>query len=133
MQNRKKTFVAIAVALVLIVALVLCWNVFGQKAGEGDKTITVQVNHIDGTVAEWTIKTDSENLRGALESENLIAGDDSGATMFVTMVDGYTADSSREEWWCFTKDGEMMMTGVDDTMIADGDKYEITLTVGYDW
>ena len=68
-----------------------------------------------------------------LEEQELISGDDSGATLFVTTVDGYTADSANEEWWCFTKGGEDMMTGVDDTVIADGDKYEITLTVGYDW
>ena len=30
-----------------------------------------------------------------------------------------------------TKGGEMLMTGVDDTMIADGESYEITLTTGW--
>lgn len=133
MNNKKKTIIAVIVALVLIAALAVCWLTFGDKAGEGEKTITVQVVHLDGESGEWEIRTDSENLRGALESIDLIAGDDSGATMFVTTVDGYTADSAKEEWWCFTKGGEMLMTGVDDTMIADGDKYEITLTTGYEW
>ena len=36
-----------------------------------------------------------------------------------------------QEWWCFTKGGEMLMTGVDDTMIADGEQYEATFTVGW--
>ena len=36
-----------------------------------------------------------------------------------------------QEWWCFTKNGETLMTGVDDTMIADGEHYEATLTVGW--
>ena len=31
-------------------------------------------------------------------------------------------------YWAFSKDGVDLMTGVDDTIIADGDKYEITYT-----
>ena len=73
---------------------------------------------------DFTISTDSENLRGALEQEGLISGDESEYGLYVTTVDGETADSSLNQWWCFTKDGEMLMTGVDDTMIADGEHYE---------
>jgi len=50
----------------------------------------------------------------------------------VTTVDGESADSAKQEWWCFSENGEMLSTGVDDTPIADGESYEITLTVGYD-
>ena len=38
---------------------------------------------------------------------------------------------AKEEWWCFTKDGEDVMTGVDSTPVADGDHFEITLKTGY--
>ena len=31
-----------------------------------------------------------------------------------------------------TKSGEMVNTGADQTPIADGDAFELTLTVGYD-
>lgn len=132
-QNKKKTIIAIVAVVVLIAAFVACYMAFAPKGSEGVKEITVQIIHADGTETLREISTGSENLRGALEEQNLIAGDDSGATLFVTTVDGYTADAANEEWWCFTKGGEAMMTGVDDTVIADGDKYEITLTVGYDW
>ena len=46
-------------------------------------------------------------------------------------MDGETVDDAKQEWWCFTKGGEMMMTGVDDSMIADGEHYEIVFTVGW--
>ena len=82
------------------------------------------MTHVDGTQKDFTISTDSENLRGALEQEGLISGDESEYGLYVTTVDGETADSSLNQWWCFTKDGEMLMTGVDDTMIADGEHYE---------
>ena len=132
-MKNKKTLIAVIVAAALIAAFIACYAAFAPDAQAGDKTITVDIIDADGAVKTVEINTDSDNLRGALEEQELIQGDDSSGTMFVTTVDGYTADSANEEWWCFTKDGEMMMTGVDDTVIADGDKYEITLTVGYDW
>ena len=46
-------------------------------------------------------------------------------------MDGVTADDANQEWWCFTKGGKMLETGVDSTPIADGDTFEITLTQGY--
>ena len=72
-----------------------------------------------------------EYLRGALEQEALIAGEESDYGLFVKTVDGVTADDANQEWWCFTKGGEMLETGVDSTPIADGDTFEITLTQGY--
>ena len=49
----------------------------------------------------------------------------------VYTVDGETADWDRDQsWWCLTKNGDWMDTGVDDTVIADGEHYEFTYTVG---
>ena len=97
----------------------------------GAKTITVQMvyDSVDKTV---TINTDAEYLRGALEEQELIVGTESEYGLFVKSVNGRTADDATQEWWCFTKGGETLMTGVDTTPIADGDKFEITLKVGYD-
>ena len=130
-QNKKKTIIAIAAALVLIAVLIGCYMAFMPKGSEGVKDITVQVIHADGTAKEWEISTHSENLRGALEEQSLISGDDSGATLFVTTVDGYTADGANEEWWCFTKGGGELHTGVDTTPIADGDAFEATLMTSW--
>ncbi|MBQ5987536.1 MAG: DUF4430 domain-containing protein, partial [Clostridia bacterium] len=80
---------------------------------------------------EISIRTDAETLRGALEQESLIAGDEGEYGLFVKTVDGETADDAKQEWWCLTKGGEMWMNGVDTTEIADGDAYEFTLTVGW--
>ena len=52
-----------------------------------------------------------------------------GATITVTVVH---KDDANQEWWCFTKGGESVNTGVDSTPVADGDAFEITFTVGYD-
>ena len=101
------------------------------KAEADEVTITVSVTHADGSEKEFVITTEALNLREALEQENLVQGDESEYGLFVTTVDGEGTDSDKQEWWCFTKGGEMMMTGVDDTLIDDGDHYEIVFTVGW--
>lgn len=93
------------------------------------KNITVTVVHKDGNKKEFPIETDEQYLRGALDS--LIDGVESEYGLYVLTVDGETADESNEEWWCLTQDGEMTTAGVDGVEIADGDCYELTLTVGY--
>ena len=93
--------------------------------------LVVTVVHGDGSSKDFAIATDAEFLRGALEEQQLIEGSESEYGLFVTAVDGETADDALQQWWCFTKGGEMLMTGVDTTPIADGEHYEITLTTGW--
>ncbi|MBQ9965086.1 MAG: DUF4430 domain-containing protein, partial [Clostridia bacterium] len=92
----------------------------------------VQIAYDDVTKSV-NIDTNAEYLRAALEEKNLISGDESEFGLFVKVVDGRTADDAKQEWWCFTKGGETVMTGVDTTPIADGDTFEITLKTGYDF
>ena len=135
MENNKKTgrgkiIAAVAVLIVAAAALAAVYLAFGPKGAAGEKTITVEVVLPDGST-ETAITTDEAYLRGALEQEGMIAGEESEYGLFVTAVNGVAADDSKEQWWCFTKDGESLATGVDSTPIADGEHYEITLTEGY--
>ena len=77
------------------------------------------------------LDTDEEYLGPALQSEGLIDGTQSEFGLYITTVDGYTADESAQEWWCLTKGGQSVNTGVDSTPIADGDAFELTLTTGW--
>ena len=130
-KSNKKIWLA-AAALVVAVAVVLgIYFVTRPAPQQGGKTITVQVVLLEGEPSDFTIQTDEEYLRGALESIDLIEGSESEYGLFVTTVNGVTVDDSKQQWWCFTQDGEMLMTGVDTTPIADGDHFEITLTDGY--
>ena len=135
MQKNKKVLIIAAVVLILIAAAL--FFIEGSKKPvpiEGAKTITVTVMQEGVENKVFTIHTDAEFLRGALEQEDSgisISGSESEYGLFVTTVDGVTADDSKQQWWCFTKGGEMLNTGVDSTPIADGDTFEITLTEGY--
>lgn len=134
MENKKpmnKKLLAGVLALVLVVAaLIGVYFTTRPATSAADKTITATVV-ANGEEEAFTIHTDEEYLRGALESIDLIAGEESEYGLFVTTVNGITADDANQEWWCFTKGGESLNTGVDSTPIADGDAFEITLTVGY--
>lgn len=130
-KKTKTILIAAAILLVLVVAVLLIYNANKPVPQEGSKKLVVTVVHGDGSSKDFSIATDAENLRGALEEQKLIEGTESEYGLYVLTVDGETADDTQQQWWCFTKGGEMLMTGVDDTMIADGEHYEITFTVGW--
>ena len=69
----------------------------------------------------------------ALDEQKLIEGTESEYGIYIKTVDGITANEENQEWWCITKGGETLFTGADTTPIADGDHFELTLTVGYDF
>ncbi len=132
-MSKTKKIIAAVLFIVIVAGALLAWNALKPKAVAGDKTIEVYVVHGDLSEKNLIINTDAENLRAALEQENLIGGEENEYGLWVKTVDGETADDSQQQWWCFTKGGEQMMTGVDDTMIADGDHYEVTLTTGWSY
>jgi hypothetical protein len=129
---KKKSIVITVIVLVAIIALMAAaFLIWGPKPVSGNKTIQVEIVKSESDTKTVEIKTDAEFLRQALEQENLVQGDESEYGLFITSVDGRAADSTKQEWWCITKNNEQVNTGVDSTPIQDGDKFEITLTVGF--
>ena len=132
MSNKNRSIlVGVAILLVLVIAALVIYNVTRPQAQAGSKTITVEVVHKDESRKEFKITTSAENLRGALDQENLVQGSESEYGLYIETVDGETADSANQEWWAVTKDGTMTETGVEGVMIADGEHYELTFTVGW--
>ncbi len=130
-QNTKKTLLGLLILVAAVVVMLLLYKQFSPKPVEGSKKITAEVILEDGSSKAFEIQTDEEYLRGALEQIGLISGTEAEYGMFVTTVDGRTVDDSKQEWWCFTLDGQSLNTSVDTTPVKDGDHFEITLTVGY--
>lgn len=132
---------ALALALALILSLAACgahqsagglWDgasyTEDTELGEGAKTLSVEVTAEDKTIT-FTIHTDAENLRGALEENGLVSGDESEFGLFLKSVNGIAADYDADGYyWALSKAGEYLMTGVDDTLIADGEQYELVRT-----
>ena len=119
-----------ALVLACLLAAVLYIQTRPETA-EGTKTIDVVVVHGDGTEAAFQYQTDAEYLGEVLVENELAEGTESAYGLFITTVDGETADDSLQQWWCITRSGEMLSTGADQAPIADGEQYELTLTEGY--
>ena len=128
MKGNKKTVIAVA-ALALAAALMLgLWYFTRPQSQAGEKTIVVQVVHGDQSTKDFTCQTDAETLGEVLVEEKLAQGEEGPTGLFVTIVDGEEAQDSLRQWWCVTKGGEMLDTGVSSTPIADGDHFELTMS-----
>lgn len=131
-KSKKKIIIAsAAAALVFIGVIVAAYILWYPKPVQGEKHITVEIVFADNQTKSIPIDTSAQFLRGALDEQKLIAGDEGEYGLFVKTVDGITADAGKEQWWCFTKGGGSLATSVDQTPIADGDAFEITLKTGY--
>lgn len=132
MTKKQKSIVALTATLaVLLCAGIICWIVFGPKGTKGAKKITVVVTHADESKKAVQISTDAEFLRGALDEKKLVDGTEGAYGLYILTVDDETVDESKQQWWCLTKGGQSVLTGVDTTPIADGDTFELTFTTGW--
>lgn len=130
MNKRTKTILSLVALVVVVAAFVGIYFATRPDTVAGEKHITVALVGKDSS-RTVELDTDEEYLGPALQSEGLIDGTQSEFGLYITTVDGYTADESAQEWWCLTKGGESVNTGVDSTPIADGDAFELTLTTGW--
>lgn len=130
MSRRAKTVIAVLILCLLVGAAVFAYAKLAPRGIAGEKTVTLTVIHGDGSEKTITLTTDAETLGDALIKEGIIEGDAGEYGLFVTAVDAETADDALRQWWCFNdSDGNMLVTGVDMTPIADGDQYEAVLSV----
>ena len=129
---KKKQLIAIAAFIILLLTVFLVWHFHRPVPVEGIKTITLEVVHGNGTSASFTLNTEAGTLGDALKAaDGLVSGDNGHSGLMVNTVDGETADWNRDRsWWCLTKNGERVDTGVDSTVISDGEHYEFTYTIG---
>ena len=95
-------------------------------------SFTVVVTDLDGTETTFEYTSDAETVGAALLAEGLIAGDQTEYGLYVTTVNGITADWATENaYWAFYINGEYAQTGVDTTPITEGAVYSLTKTVSY--
>lgn len=123
----KKAWLPAAALVVVALLLLGIWYVNRPQGQAGDKTITVEVVHADESSREFTYQTSEEFLGPVLIEEGLAQGEESTYGLFITTVDGETAEGN--QWWCITQDGQMVETGADTTPIANGDHFELTMSV----
>ena len=127
----KKIIVLIVLLAAAALAMFGIYKVYMPKGQTGAKEITVTVVHADQTSKEFVYQTDEGYLGAVLKEEGLVEGTEGAYGMFITSADGETADDSKQQWWCITKDGERVDTSADQTPVEDEDRFELTLLEGY--
>lgn len=130
MQKKQTKLAGIILAICCILAVIIFFQTRPETSA-GEKQITIAVIHGDGSENAFSYDTDAEYLGEVLTDEGLAEGTEGPYGLFITTVDGETADESKEQWWCITKDGENVNTGADQTPIEDQDQFELTLKEGY--
>lgn len=139
MKKRNIIIAVVAVIVALGIGLVTYLNyelIFAKNPDIEPTNITLTIS-ADEKTQTYEIETTANSLGDMLVAEGYVKNEQSDYGLYIKTVygpfeDGRTADDSKEEWWSLTKDGEMLMTGADRVVMADGEKYELTLMVGYD-
>ncbi len=130
-KNTKKMALLACLFIAIIAVFGVAFFALRPTGNKGGKNYTLEVILADGTSKEHKLSTDAEFLGDALLAEGLIAGSKGEYGLFITAVDGITADSTNQEWWCLTVNRKEWMYGIDQTPVTDGEHYELTLKVGW--
>ncbi|MCL1863025.1 MAG: DUF4430 domain-containing protein [Defluviitaleaceae bacterium] len=133
---RFKIFAVVLFSIVLV-AFAGCSNVEIPDAnevfsiGSGQQTFRFMVVDADNNATAWDVSTNESIVGAALLDVDLIAGDVSAWGLFVTTVNGITADFDADgSWWALYVNGEMAMQGIDDIIIDTESEYVFVFTVG---
>ena len=143
-----KRFLAIVLALVMVLSLVACGGTSAQQPndgqnagveadanvdaaapavtdgatlGEGQHSFTLEITDADGKTITATVNTDEETVGAALTKLNIVQGDTGEYGLYIKTVNGVTADYDKDKtYWAFYIDGEYAQTGADMTAVAAG-------------
>lgn len=132
-KSKKGIIIALAALVVVLIAVLAIYFTTRPATVEGTKTITVEVIHKDGSTKEFPLKTDKEYLGAALVEGKVVGDNQADFGLYILTADGETADEAKQEWWGISKDGVALEVGADSQPIADGERYELKLNVGYDF
>ena len=100
-----------------------------QIIGQGNIVFKFEVTDNNNAVAVWEVHTDETTVGAALLSAGLIKGDPGEYGLYVTEVNGVSADYNTDKaYWAFYVDGQYAVSGVDSTNIEPGKTYALVYT-----
>lgn len=123
-MKRIPRYARILIAAALAIAAVALL-IAAVRSGDGHKAVTVQVVHSDGTTAVFTYNTTADTLGEVLLHEGLVQGSTDSGALFVTTVDGETADLSQGSHWALLRNGALTDYGLDQAKLSDGDQFSL--------
>ena len=127
--NKRRWWIALVALIVVAAILAGLYFLFRADPPEGEKTVTVKVVHADQSEKEFTYETDDEYLGELLTDEGLVEGEVSEYGMYITKVDGEQAVFETDNaYWALYENGEYASTGVDQTVLDNGDEFSLVYT-----
>lgn len=129
-MKSNKTLKLIAI-IALIAAMAFAFVTFREKPVEGSKAITIEVVDNNQQSKTYSVKTDAEYLRQAMdEAEGLTYEGSEGPYGYsVSAVNGIVADWNVDQsYWAFYVNDEYCNYGVDSQPVNDLDAFKIIYT-----
>lgn len=131
-MNNKKVLVSLLIVIIAIGGYFSYNKFLTEKTVKGNKEITVTViNKDENYEKEHIHRTDAEKLGVALDEMGIAETSKGDFGRMVTKVDGINTEMAKQQWWNIAINGEDAQTGIDDTVIKDGDKIEFIYKVGF--
>lgn len=130
-KNKKALLGVMALVAVMAILLGVYYGTRPDNVG-GAKALTITVVHGDGSEKVFDVHTDAEFLAEALLEYEIVEDNQTEWGLYILTADGETVSEANQEWWCLTKNGQEHMYGAGETVIVDGERYELTFTVGYE-
>ena len=125
-----KTLKLIAI-IALIAAMAFAFVTFREKPVEGSKAITIEVVDNNQQSKTYSVKTDAEYLRQAMdEAEGLTYEGSEGPYGYsISAVNGIVADWNVDQsYWAFYVNDQYCNYGVDSQPVNDLDAFKIVYT-----
>lgn len=133
MSSKSKKVIGVSAVVVLVALLVTVFFVFREAPVQGSKSVVIEVVNKAEETKEYSLKTDAEFLKQAMEeAEGLeFVGSEGPYGLMVTEVNGELAEyNTNGAYWSFYVNDEYCNYGIDQQPVNDGDTFKIVYTVG---
>lgn len=130
-KSKKKVMIGIAALAAVAALMAVVFFVFREKPVEGNKQVTIEVVNQAQETTSYTVRTDAEYLRQAMEEADglTFSGTESEYGMMVDTVNGERADYTLDgAYWSFFVNDAYCNYGIDTQPIEDGDTFSIVYT-----
>ena len=131
MKNNRRLILSAAALLLVLALMGGLWYFTRPASAAGEKSFTVEVVHKDQSTKTFTYQTDAEYVGEVLLSEGLVKGEEGPYGLYITWVDGETADYSVDQsYWALYEGEEYATQSADQTVMEDGDHFRLVYTIG---
>ncbi|MBE0450647.1 MAG: DUF4430 domain-containing protein [Clostridia bacterium] len=128
----KKVMWIIIVVLVALVSLFMYNQYMAPQATEGEKSVTIEVVvESEGISKIYDLNTDAEymyDLLMEIESDIQPVFEESSFGIYLTGLEGYTADETKNEFYSIKVNGVDALYGVKELPVIDGEVYRFELS-----